>query len=228
MARFAVIGLGRFGQRLAGLLAEAGAEVIGIDRRREIVESVRDRVTLAVCLDSVDEEALHAQGIDKVDVAVVGIGTSFEASVLTTAILKQLGVPRVISRATTNTRAQILARIGADEIVNPEKEAAERWCNRLLAPSIMERIELADGYSLVEVVAPASFHHKTIRQLEIAKKFRVSVVAIRRRLEEQQGRSAAAGRDYIISVPLADTEIVPDDVLILVGSDEAIADFPAD
>ncbi|HET6429548.1 MAG TPA: TrkA family potassium uptake protein, partial [Phycisphaerae bacterium] len=127
MATFAVIGLGRFGYRLSTLLAEGGAEVIAIDSRRDLVESIRDRVTVAVCLDTTDEEALRAQGVDRVNVAVVGIGDDFEANALATVILKQIGVPRVISRATTTIRAQILSRIGADDVVNPERESAERW-----------------------------------------------------------------------------------------------------
>src|SRR6056297_2976590 len=130
MERYAVIGLGRFGFRLAELLTQAGAEVIAIDRRRDLVDAIRDRVGLAVALDSTDEEALRTQGIDKVDVAVVGIGTDFEANVLSVVTLKQLGLQRVIARATTPIRAKILSRVGADDIVNPENESAERWSNR--------------------------------------------------------------------------------------------------
>jgi len=116
MERFAVIGLGRFGERLATLLAESGAEVIAIDSDQEIIDEIRDRVALAVCMDATNEEALRAQGIDKVDVAVVGLGTAFEDNALVTVLLKQLGVPRVVSRAATAIRAQILSRIGARSI----------------------------------------------------------------------------------------------------------------
>jgi len=223
MERFAVIGLGRFGSRLAALLTESGAEVIAVDRRRELVEEIRDRVSVAVCLDSVDAEALRAQGIDKVDVAVVGIGADFEASALTTAVLKQIGVPRVISRATTNTRGEILARIGADDVVNPEKESAERWANRLVAPAVMERHVLAEGYSLVQMAAPESFFHKTLGELRVASRYKVHVVAIKRKVSD-----ADSGRppQTVISVPLADAKIEPEDILLLIGNDEAIMAFP--
>ena len=227
MERFAVIGLGGFGRRLATLLTESGAEVLAVDRRRDIIEQVRDDVTLAVCLDCTDEDAVKAQGIDKVDVAVVGIGTAFEDSVLTTAILKQLGVPRVISRATTAIRARILTRIGADDIVNPERESADRWRNRLLAPSIMERIELAEGYSLTQIAAPQSFFGKTLDQLDVRKKYEINVVAIRRTMAETDGEGIRRTRQYIISVPMADTVIEDGDILLLVGSDDAMASFPA-
>jgi trk system potassium uptake protein TrkA len=224
METYAVIGLGRFGARLAMLLAEAGAEVIAVDRNRDLVEDIRDRVSLAVCLDSTEEPALRAQGIDKVDVAVVGIGADFEDAALTTALLKQMGVRRVISRAASEIRARILSRIGADDIVNPEKESAERWCGRLLAPEIMARTELAEGYSLVQVAAPGSFHHKTLEDLAVRKKHRVNIVAIRRTVGAAEGDAV---RHQVISVPMPDTVIEPGDVLVLIGADEAIEAFPA-
>lgn len=214
--------------RLARLLAEAGAEVIAVDRQKDAIDQVRDDVALAVCMDSTDEDALRAQGIDKVDVAIVGIGSAFEDSALTTVLLKQLGVPRVITRAATRIRGQILTRIGADDTVNPEQESADRWRNRLLAPSIMERIELAEGFSLTQVAAPASFVGHTLANLEVRRRYSVNVVAIRRTSEETDEHGVKRSRQVVISVPMADTEIQRGDVLLLIGSDEAMADFPAE
>ena len=124
MERFAIIGLGRYGRRLGRLLHEAGAEVIATDKDRMLVEDIRDHVTLAVCRDGTDDEALRSQGIDKVDVAVVAMGDAFEDAVMTTVLLKRLGVKRVISRAATQIRGEILSQVGADDIVNPERESA--------------------------------------------------------------------------------------------------------
>ena len=226
MATFAVIGLGRFGYRLSTLLAEGGAEVIAIDSRRDLVESIRDRVTVAVCLDTTDEEALRAQGVDRVNVAVVGIGDDFEANALATVILKQIGVPRVISRATTTIRAQILSRIGADDVVNPERESAERWSDRLLAPGIMERIELAEGYSLSQLIAPKPFFDKSLEQLDLRKKYKINVVAIRRTVQKTDGQGAQRPERFVISVPMPDTAIQEGDILVVIGSDEAIHALP--
>ena len=226
MERFAVIGLGRFGMMLARLLAEDGADVIAVDSDKECVDAIRDQVSLAVCLDATDAEALKSQGIDKVDVAIVGVGDSFENSVLATVTLKELGVPTVISRATSRVRAEILARVGADDVVNPEKESALRWKSRLLAPSIMERIELAEGASLVQLESPESFHNKTLAQLDLRKGYRVNIVAIRRTTEEiEDGQTVT--RQFVISVPAGDTAIKKGDVLILIGTDEAIENLPA-
>ena len=227
MDRFAIIGLGRFGLRLATLLAEAGAEVIAVDRSREIVEQVRDKVTLAVCLDGTDEKALRAQGIDQVDVAVVGIGAAFEDSALITVLLKQLGLPRVISRATTTMRGRILQRIGADDTVNPERESADRWRDRLLAPAIMSRIDLAEGYGLTQLPAPDSFIGKTLAQLNVRHKYEVNIVAIRRTVEQTDTEGLKRTKQTVISVPMADTDIQSGDILLVIGSDEAMANFPA-
>jgi len=185
MQQIAIIGLGRYGFRLASLLAQAGVDVIAIDDNKELINNISDNVSLAVCLDSTDEKALLSQGIDKVDIAMVGIGVDFEAAALTTAVLKRIGVKRVIARATTNTRGQILTAIGADEIVNPEKEAAERWKSRLLAPAIIDRSVLAEGHSLAQIEAPPSWTGKTLLELNVGQKYKVLVVAIRRTVTKE-------------------------------------------
>ncbi|MFP4353988.1 MAG: potassium channel family protein [Phycisphaerae bacterium] len=226
MDRIAIIGLGRFGFHLATSLAEVGAEVIGIDQDKELVKDISDRIDLAVALDSTDEKALRAQGLDKVDVAVVGIGSAFEASALTTVILKRLGVPKVIARATTNTRAQVLQAVGADEIVNPEREAAERWRSRLLAPAIMERSALAEGHSLAQLTAPDSFVGKSLLELALGKRYHVLVVAIRRRVVEEVGGKASE-RQVVITAPGPDDVVKPGDILVVIGSDAHIEALPS-
>lgn len=225
MDRFAIIGMGRFGRRLAKLLTDAGAEVVAVDRRQDLVEQVRDVVTRSVCLDATDEEALRHQGIDEVDVAVVGIGTSFEAAILTTVLLKQMGVPRVISRATTSIRAQILSRIGADDIVNPESESADRWRTRLVAPRMLEQIELSEGFSLVQTAAPKQFYGKTLGEIDMRKNYQVQVIAVRRKTEDINADGKRKAREVVISVPTAETILQEGDVLMLIGSDEALRKF---
>ena len=220
--RFAVIGLGRFGMRLARGLASAGAEVIAVDKRPALVEQMRDVVTLAVALDATDEDAIVAQGIDKVDVAIIGVGGEFEASALATSILKSLGVPRVISRATTRQRAEILSRIGADDIVNPEAESADRWCSRMVMPQVTEKIDLGEAHSLVQIRTPAAWVGKTLTQLNVRKKFKVNVVAIHRLPPGKDPRTHA----YVIDTPLPDSTIESGDLLLVVGTNEAIEALP--
>jgi len=222
--RIAIIGLGRFGLKLAQALSAAGAEVIAIDERLEIVEDVSDQVTLAIRLDATDEQGLRAQGIDKVDVAVVAIGADFEANALTTSTLKAIGVKRVISRAGSEIRGEILRRIGADDIVFPEHESAARWVHRLLLPAITEWIELGEGYSLVQLPAPKSFSGKSLRDLEVRQRFKVNVVAVRKSISPRRG----AGDKHEIVTPLPDTVLGEADTLWLVGTNEAIASLPKD
>lgn len=221
MNKFAVIGLGRFGMRLACLLGDMGVDVIAIDSDKELVEQIRDRVSLAACLDAKDAHALRSQGIDSVDVAIVGVGESFEDNVLITVTLKEIGIPTVISRASSRIRGEILSRVGADEVVNPEQESAERWKNRLLAPSILERIELAPDASIIQFTAPASMFNKTLAQIDVRKKYNVNIVAIKRTITEDDET-----RQFIISVPMGDTAVREGDVLVIIGADQAISSLP--
>jgi trk system potassium uptake protein len=226
MRRFAVIGLGRFGQRLASALTMNGAEVIAIDRDSNQVDAVRDQVSHAVRLDSTDAQALRAQGIDNVDVAIVGIGQGtaqgFEAAVLTVVNLRQLGVPQIYARAENLTAGEIFAKVGAAEVIYPEFESAERWAYRLIAPQIDEKIELAPGYSLARVEAPLSFDGQTVMDLQLRQKYNINLVLIRRNSEGW----AAKAKAPIINVPTPDTVVREGDILVLAGSDEDLARLP--
>lgn len=224
MDRFAVIGLGRFGSRLATTLAAAGAEVIAIDARREIVEDLRDRVTLAIALDATDEQALKLQGVHQCDCAIVGIGHDFEANALTTVLLKQLGLKRVVSRAGNEMQAQILTRIGADGVVRPEDESADRWSHRLLAPFLMDHVELGRGYALVQVRTPEAWVGKPLSDLGLRQRHKVTIVAVRRPAPEDDPEGEAAER--IVDVPLPDTKLGPDDILVIAGFNKDIERLP--
>jgi trk system potassium uptake protein TrkA len=218
MLRFAVIGLGRFGVRLARNLSAAGHEVIAIDINRRIVEEIRDEVTHAVALDATDEDALRGQGVEKVDVAVISIGDDFEVNALATAVLKQMGVPRVISRGVTPMGAKILERIGADEIVNPETESADRWTTRLASPQFLNHYELEEGTSLVEMPTPQSWVGKTLIDLQLRAKYRVHVVAIKQPPKEGPARHRSA-----VQMPTPDQVLREEDVLVLMGKDDDLA-----
>ena len=228
MDRYAVIGLGRFGMGLAVNLAGKGAEVIGVDSNRELIERARDQVTLAVCLDATDPDALRTQGLDKVDVAIVGIGQDFEANALATATLKDIGVPRVYSRAGSKIQGRILLRIGADGFIFPEAESAENWASRLTLPFLMHKIELGEGHSLVEVQAPAAFVRKNLIQLKLRQKFHMNLVAIKRTVAVSSESGEEGTRQQVITVPTPESPFQEGDILVLVGSDENIARLPRD
>lgn len=225
MKRFAVIGLGRFGQKVAIALAMSQAEVIAIDQNREIIEQIGDQVSHAVRLDSTDEEALLAQGLEKVDVAIVGIGQGskgFESSILTVVNLKSLGVARIYARAESLIQGQVLSKVGATEVIYPEIESAQRWAYKLIAPHITDKIDLAPGYSLASVVAPASFDEKSILDLQLRQKYNVNLISIKR--AEPAAGNAKSGQ--VINVPMPDTIIYQGDTLMIAGSDTDLARLP--
>ncbi len=227
MKRFAVIGLGRFGKKLAVALAMSGAEVIAIDKNREAIELLTDQVSHAVRLDSTDEEALKAQGIDKVDVAIIGIGQGtgrgFESAILTVVNLRQMGVKRIYARAEDLIAGEVFSKVGATEVIYPEIESAQRWAYKLIAPQIGEKIDFAEGYSLARIKAPASFDGKTVMDLQLRQKYSVNLVLIKR---GEHANEKKAGKGKIINVPMPSTVIYEDDILMVAGSDHDLAKLP--
>lgn len=228
MKKFAVIGLGRFGKKLAIALAMSGADVIAIDKDRGEIDSIRDQVTLAVRLDSTDEDALKAQGVDKVDVAILGIGErgrGFESAILTVVNLKQMGVRHIYARAENPIAGQVFSKIGATEVIYPEIESAQRWAYKLIAPQIGEKIDFAPGYSLARVKAPSSFDEKTVMELQLRQKYNVNLVAIKR---GEHGKGKKVEKTGIINVPMPNTMIYAGDILMLAGSDADLAKLPTE
>ena len=216
MQKFAIIGLGRFGALLAAKLTSAGHEVIAIDRNRRIIEEMRDKVTVAVVTDVTDDQALKAQGVAVVDAAVVGIGDDFEAAVLATVVLKKLGVARVVSRATTEIRRDILRRVGADEIVNPEAESADSWSVRLGWPQFLSHFELEPGFSVIEMRTPKPWVGQTLIELHPRANLGVQVVAVKDPPPDEADVMK-------VRMPRADQALEPGQVLMIMGPDEALA-----
>ncbi len=227
MKRFVVIGLGRFGKKLAIALAMSGAEVVAIDKNRDEIELIRDQVSHAVRLDSTDEEALKSQGIDKVDVAIIGIGQGtgrgFESAILTVVNLRQMGVKQIYARAEDLIAGEVFSKVGATEVIYPEIESAQKWAYKLIAPQVGEKIDFAEGYSLARVKAPASFHDKTVMDLQLRQKYSVNLVAIKR---GENSKAKKAEKAQIINVPMPNTIIYHDDILMVAGSDADLAKLP--
>jgi len=227
MKRFMVIGLGRFGRRLAQALTKAGNEVIAVDIREELVERVRDEVALAVTLDATDPEPLKAQDVVNVDAAIVSIGEHFEANALATATLKALNVPLVVSRASSEIQRRILSRIGADQVIFPEEEMADRLASQLANPNIVEHLALAAGHSLVQIRAPAEWHDRTLGEIDLRRKYEVNLVAIKRPVKARSEDGTETVQEEVVDLPMAHTVIREGDVLVLVGSTESLDNLPS-
>ena len=226
MQKIAVIGLGRFGMGLARKLGESGVQVIAIDRVQQLVNEIKNDVDLAVQLDATDRQALLSQDVDKVDACVVSIGENFEASLLTTVLVKQLGVKQIVCRAQTELHAEIFRQIGVDQVVQPEQEAGAHTARRLANPRLADVIPLSSDFSLVELQAPKEFHGKSVRDVRLREKYNVNLVVVKRVTEMPQSETASVANRTIIRVPGPDQVIESDDILVLVGANEALAHLP--
>ena len=215
----AVIGLGTFGAKTAISLYEKGAEVIAIDLRDSLVEKIKDRVTHAVVLDVTDERALRSVNISDVDVAVVAIGDNIEISIMAVAMLRKLGVGRVIARATSILHQHVLSEIGASETIKVEEEMGEIIASKIVAPHVLQRYNFAAGYSLVEIKIGKSFSGKTLVESKIRQNYNLNIVAIQKRIPYITDDGKSAYRIEINDCPMPMDVIEQDDIIVLVGSD---------
>jgi trk system potassium uptake protein TrkA len=221
----AVIGLGDFGRAAAIGLARAGAEVIAIDRNMDRLNLVKDEVAQAIRMDATHHDALEAQQIGKVDVLVAAIGQNFEAQVLVVVHARTLGIKRIVARAITADHWRVLEAVGANEVFNLEEEAARNMVQRLTISNIRNYFELADGFSFVEVEAPAGTVGRPLRELGLRQRFRVNLVAIKRMAVGSDGVQVVK---EFKAVPMPDEIIQANDVLALAGSVLDIARFVGD
>ena len=203
-----VIGLGRFGARLASTLFQRDHEVLAMDLDERKVQEMLGRVTYAVEANATSETALRDLGVADMDVAVVALGSQIQSSIISTMLLKSMGLPFVIARATDTQHAEILHRVGADKVVFPEEEAADRAASLDLSPNYVEFMNITDDTGVHKLRPPERMRGMTLRDAGIgaeAPRNRVSVVVLRR------------GREYILNP--ADNEVINDgDVLVIVGS----------
>jgi len=221
---FAVIGLGAFGRQICRTIMNKGGKVIALDNNPALVESVNEWVTRAILLDSTDQAALASVSLEDVDVAVVAIGDNIEASVLTTAILKEIGLPFVLARAVSEIHEKVLRKVGADEVINLEIEEGVRIASRLIAPEVADRIPVAEDISLAEVFLPADFQKMRVADLQLQKKFHLSLAAIKHTLVDVDELGNPLRKDEV-KFPQEDTELSDGDVLLVFGRDDDIDAF---
>ncbi|MBM3306903.1 MAG: TrkA family potassium uptake protein [Candidatus Eisenbacteria bacterium] len=216
--RYAVIGLGLLGRTVARELAERGAEVIAVDMNQRLVQSIAEEVAVAVRLDSTDREALAAQGVNRVDAAIVAIGENFQAAVLTTALLKELGVPRVISRAVTEDEARILKLVKADQVILVEEWVARRLAQQVMSPSLTEIVELSPGMSLGRIETTESMWGKTLASLSFRQRYGLNVISVIKASDVPESLS---------QLPDPKATLEKGDVLLVDGPEDAIERFAA-
>ena len=209
MKQFVVIGLGRFGSSVARSLAEKGYEVLAIDRSEDIVENITDVVTHAVEADATSKEVLESLGVGNFDVAVVSIGSDMHSSILITLMLKELEVPKVVSKAVSEMHGKILSKVGADQVVFPERDMGERVARHLITTNMLDYIEFTEEHSIIELLAPSGMIGKTLKDIDFRSKFKVTVMAIKR-------------GDDINLAPGGDDKVLEGDILVVVGENEQL------
>jgi trk system potassium uptake protein TrkA len=209
MKQFVVIGLGRFGSSVAETLAENDYDVLAIDKDAERVQSIASKVTHAVEADATDEEALKTLGVRNFDVAVVSIGDNISANILCTLILKELNVPYVIVKAPDTLHGKVLTKVGADRVIYPERDMGVRIAHNLISSNVLDYIEFAPEYGVIEIIATNKMIGKTLKELQFRSEFNVNVMAIKR------------GEDLHIS-PGANDKILEGDRLVLMGKNESL------
>jgi len=221
---FAVFGLGAFGNEVCRVLGEKGGKVIAFDNRPQPIEKIKDEVSQVMVLDSTDEDALRSAPLENVDIAIVAIGDDVEASILTTALLKNIGVPYIIARAVSDIHMRVLRQIGANEVINLEIEEGQRVASRLLTTEVLETIPVTEDYSIVELYVPESMAGKSLERLNLRQEYRVNVIAIERFKTNVDEEGNPVKEERVI-LPTKDDVLLTDDILILVGRNSDIETF---
>lgn len=205
--QFVVIGCGRFGSSVARTLYGLGFDVLAIDRNEDVIQGIADSVTHAVQADANDESSIKSLGMRNFDVAVITIGSNIQSSIMATLIVKELGVKYVVAKAQNELHAKVLYKIGADRIVFPERDMGVRVAHNLVSSNILDYIELAPDYSIVEITALREWEGKNLVDLNIRARYGINVMAIKH------------GSEINIS-PQAGDMIRKDDVLVVIGHND--------
>jgi trk system potassium uptake protein len=204
-----VIGLGRFGSAVARELERLGHQVLAVDHSEQLVNEIAPEVTHALQLDASDEDALRAAGAADFNTAIVAISTRTEPSIFATMVLKRLGVPNVIAKAGSQLHGEILARVGADRVVFPERETGLRLAHSFNVPNVIDYLDVAPSFGLEKIRPPKSFIGKTLGELDLKGRLGLTPIALRR------------GPQVFVN-PAREERVAEGDELILIGRDEKL------
>ncbi len=223
-SKFAVIGVGRYGATIARRLADKGAQVFAFDPDEEKIENIKDDVAYAVTLDATDLKALQSQNLEEMDAAVVAIGENFEATILSCVHLIDMGVKRVIARASGDQQRLILEKIGVTEILRPEEEVAYVVREKLINPNILSYLQLADNYEIAEIRAPKGCIGRTIDEVGFRNKYEMTLITIKRHYEITKNGEDCT-EQHIVGVPKSDMSIQEKDTLVVFGTGKSVERF---
>jgi trk system potassium uptake protein TrkA len=220
-----IIGLGIFGTNVVKALSKEDCEIIAIDTTEEKIKEVAEFITNVVKADATDEKILKELAFNEMDEVVVAIGDNLEASILITMILKNMGVKNVIVKANSALHAKVLMKVGADKIVFPERDEAEKLAKSLISSNLIDVINFSDIYSLVEIKVPKSLNEKTLFESMIRTNFGLNVVAIRKKVPFITDDGDTDFKEELNISPNADDVIEEGDSLVIIGENDKVEKF---
>lgn len=223
--KYLIFGLGNFGASLAEKLTSQGNEVIGIDNSMDKVDLLKEKISHTICMDATDEFTVSGLPLKDTDVVVVAIGEDQGANIMVTALLKNLKVKRLISRAINPLHEKVLHAIGVDEIVHPEEETAERWAKKLCLSGLVDSFELSDEYSIIEVNVPESIVGMKMKEIGFRKNYNLLVLTTLKKSEEKTDVGRSRNITKVQGVASPELMLEKDDILVVYGSNKDIQAF---
>ncbi len=208
--QYIVVGLGRFGRAIAETLCQDGAEVLGVDRRMDVVERLRDELTQTIQMDAMDRDALETLGVRDFDIVFVTMGSDIRASGTIVLLLKELGARRIIAKAHDEFHGRMLEKLGADQVLLPERDMGRRVAHSLVSGNVIEFMELSTQYSMAEIRPKPEWVGKTLKELAMRSSMEINVVAIR-------------NGDAVNAMPQPETRISEGDLMLVVISESSLA-----
>lgn len=221
--KFCVIGLGYFGMHLALRLSELGAEVLAIDNHQDVIDRISERVTHAVCMNATDERALRSLGLNDMDAVIVAIGEGFESSIMTTAILQELGVKNIYNRVTSPIHERLLKLMNVTEVLLPEADAAEQLAYLLLLPGVLHSYIISNDYGIYEIETPEKFHNQKISEIDLRRKYKLNLITIKRLKKKGGLVSLGEYEEYqVLGVPTPEQVLSEGDIMVLFGKEDDV------
>ena len=225
--KYIILGLGTFGASLAEKLTLMGNEVIGVDNKMSKVSAIKDKITHAVNLDSTVKAAVSSLPLKDTDVVIVAIGEDTGANILATALMRQLKVKRLISRAVSPLQETILEAMGVDEIIHPEEETAERWSKKLNS-EVVDSFELSEEFSIIETQVPQAYHGRSLEEVGLRRNYNLIALTTIKKLREKNALGAERNVKKVQGVVTAQTILHKEDLIVVYGYNKDIKKFLKD
>lgn len=223
--KYIIVGMGNFGAFLATRLTDLGHEVVGVDSSSSRIELIQDKITHAIVLDATDLQAVKTLPMKDCDVVVIAIGEDVGASIMTTAIFKQMNAKRIIGRAINSVQETVIRAIGVDEIIHPEEETAMRLAKRLELKGVLDSLEISDDYNIVEVKLPKRYIGLSVKEANIRKEFGLNILSTIQMVEKANLFGIKTVKKHVSGVITPDYVFEEEDILLIFGTVKDIHRF---